>query len=52
MGLGLPTSFLDHRHSTLGRVPVAARFKAWVYDRSLAGVAGSNPTGGMNVSLL
>jgi hypothetical protein len=25
---------------------VAARSKAWVCDRSLAGIAGSNPTGG------
>jgi len=25
-------------------VPVAARHKAWVYDRSLAGIVGSNPT--------
>jgi len=33
-------------------MPVAARSKAWVYGRSLAGVAGSNPTGGMEVCLL
>jgi hypothetical protein len=31
-------------------VPVAARFKAWVCDRSLAGISGSNPAGGMDVS--
>jgi hypothetical protein len=30
-------------------VPVAARPKAWVYGCSLAGVAGSNPTDGMDV---
>jgi hypothetical protein len=26
-------------------IPVAARFNAWVCDRSLAGIAGSNPAG-------
>jgi len=26
-------------------MPVAARFKAWVCDRLLAGIAGSNPAG-------
>ena len=30
-------------------VPVAARSKAGVCGRSLAGIVGSNPTGGMNV---
>jgi len=29
--------------------PVAARFKAWVCGRSLAGMAGSNPAGDMDV---
>ena len=33
-------------------IPVAARSKAWVYGRSLAGVVGSNPAGGMDVCLL
>ena len=33
-------------------VPVAARFKAWVCDRTLGGIAGSNPTRGMDVCLL
>jgi hypothetical protein len=33
-------------------IPVAARSKAWVCVRSLAGIAGSNPTGGMDVCLL
>jgi hypothetical protein len=33
-------------------IPVAARSKAWVCFRSLAGIAGSNPTGGMDVCLL
>ena len=30
-------------------IPVAARSKAWVCGRSLAGIAGSNPVGGMVV---
>jgi len=30
-------------------ISVAARSKAWVYVRSLAGIVGSNPAGGMNV---
>jgi hypothetical protein len=33
-------------------VPVAARSKAWVWGRSLAGIVGSNPTEGMDVCLL
>jgi len=33
-------------------VPVAARSKAWVCVRSLAGIVGSNPTGGMDVSVV
>ena len=32
-------------------IPVAARSKAWVYGRSLAGIVGSNPSGGMDVCL-
>jgi hypothetical protein len=32
--------------------PVAARSKAWVSSRLLAGIVGSNPGGGMDVSLL
>jgi hypothetical protein len=34
------------------KIAVAVRSKAWVYGRSLAGIAGSNPTGGMDVCLL
>jgi hypothetical protein len=30
-------------------IPVAERSKAWVSGRSLSGIAGSNPTGGMDV---
>jgi hypothetical protein len=33
-------------------IPVAARSKAWVYGRSLAGIAGSNPAKDMDVCLL
>jgi hypothetical protein len=33
-------------------IPVSVRFKAWVCGRSLAGVAGSNPTEGIDVCLL
>jgi hypothetical protein len=33
-------------------IPVAARSKAWVCDRSLARILGSNPAGGMDACLL
>jgi len=33
-------------------IPVSARSKASVCGHSLAGIAGSNPTGGMDVCLL
>jgi len=33
-------------------IPVAAPSKAWVWSRSLAGIVGSNPAGGMDVCLL
>jgi len=33
-------------------IPVAAWSEAWVCDRSLAGIVGSNSAGGMNVCLL
>ena len=33
-------------------VPVAGRSKAWVCGRSLAGIVGSNPDGGVDVCLL
>jgi hypothetical protein len=33
-------------------IPAAARSKAWVCGRSLAGIVGSNPTGGMDVCLV
>ena len=33
-------------------IPVATWSKAWMCGRSLAGIVGSNPVGGMNVCLL
>jgi hypothetical protein len=33
-------------------IPLAARSKVCVFYRSLVGIAGSNPTGGMDVCLL
>jgi len=33
------------------RIPVDALSTAWVFGRSLAGIAGSNPTGVMDVRL-
>ena len=42
---------LGRTHSLLA-VPVATRSKVWVCGRSLAGIVGSNPTGGMDVCLL
>jgi hypothetical protein len=33
-------------------IPVPARSKAWVRGRSLAGIAGSNPAGSMDVCVL
>jgi hypothetical protein len=36
----------------MGPVPVAARSKAWVCGRSLAGIVGSNPAGSIDVCLL
>ena len=32
--------------------PIAPRSRAWVCDRSIAGIVGSNPVGGMVVSFL
>jgi hypothetical protein len=33
-------------------IAVAARSKAWVFGRSLAGIVGSNLTGGMDVCVV
>jgi hypothetical protein len=35
--------------SWLEPIPVAAQSKAWVWGRSLAGIEGLNPAGGMDV---
>jgi hypothetical protein len=48
---------LQHKEVLLERIRrtpilVTARSKAWVYGRLLAGIAGSNHAGGMNVCLL
>ena len=37
---------------TYAPIPVAARSRAWVCGRSVAGIAGSNPAGGVDVFLL
>jgi hypothetical protein len=34
------------------RVAVAARYRAWVYGSSLAGIVGSNPVGIIDLSLV
>ena len=36
----------------VGLIPVAARYEARVYGRSLAGIAGLNPARGIDVRLL
>ena len=41
-----------HEYAALVQVPVAARFTAWGSGHSPAGIVGSNPAGGMEVSLL
>jgi hypothetical protein len=42
---GLNFVYSNHKNSP---IPVAARSKAWVCSRSLDGIAGSNPAGGMD----
>jgi hypothetical protein len=37
---------------TFGSIPVAARSEAWVCGPSVAGIAGSNPSGAVDVSFL
>ena len=43
---------LSKNRATCLPVPVAARSKAWVCDRSPAEIVGSNPTGDMDVCVL
>jgi hypothetical protein len=47
----LPQGIRNFR-DILWPIPVAARFKTWVYGRSLAAIVGSNLSGGMGVCLL
>jgi hypothetical protein len=49
---GIPQIFLLYVLHISVPIPVAAQFKAWVCGRSLAGIVGSNPAGGMDVCLL
>ena len=46
------TKFSSHMCLLLDGILVAARSKAWVCGRSLAGIVGSNPAGDMDVCLL
>ena len=46
------SNFVDILILKQGPIPMAARSKARVCGRSLPGIAGSNPTGGMDVCLL
>jgi hypothetical protein len=38
--------------NALKQIPMVVWVEAWVCDRSLSGIAGSNPTGGVDVFLL
>ena len=55
---GQPVSFQDKQRdindgrSGAGLIPVAARSNASVCGRSLAGIVGANPAGGMDICLL
>ena len=51
VGVHLRQLNLQHQYSVLP-IPVAAQSKAWVCGRSLAGIAGSNPTESMNMSVV
>ena len=50
--VGASKKVFIHNDSRKLSVPVAARSKAWVYGRLLAGNVGSNPVGAMGVCLL
>ena len=41
-----------HKYLRTAPTPVAARSKAWFCDRLIAGIVGSNPTGGTDVCLV
>jgi hypothetical protein len=40
------------KHIFTKQIPLATQSKSWVFSRSLAGIAGSNPAEGMDVFLL
>ena len=43
---------MNNQSEINGQIPVAALSKEQVYGRSHAGIAGSNPAGGMDVCIL
>jgi hypothetical protein len=47
----LPTQCICVLYIILWSIPVAARSKAWVCGRSIAGIVGLNPTGRMDACL-
>jgi hypothetical protein len=55
---GQPFSFQEKQRdihdgrSGAGPISVAARSKVWVCGRSLTGIVGANPAGGMDICLL
>ena len=44
-------AFITNKENTTP-LPVATRSKAWIYGGLLAGIVGSNPTGGVDICLL
>jgi len=50
--LQVKCSFVLTFYINIKPIRVAARSKAWVCGGSLSGIAGSNPSGGMDVCLL
>ena len=50
LGKGKLRAFL-YTVMSLQLIPVASRYKAWVYGRSLAGVSGSNPAANTDICL-
>jgi len=46
------SSLVFIKHCLPSPIPVAARSKEWFCGRSLTGIVGLNPTGGMDVCLL
>jgi hypothetical protein len=48
LGYGL----INCSYSVVTTIPVAVRSKAWVFGRSLTGIVGTNPAGGMDVCVV